>query len=168
MANNSAPIYGKQYIRYAETWEAPVNSQAGLANVVDVGELRCVTYATWAGPNYACTGEFFNPAVAQATIAGVNQAYVPAVVASPNSPRQMTVATSGLLLVEQDTDPGAVFPTPPAPTPFTNANLNFPLAINAYGQAKLGGTLVTIDGTTPRIREIVTIGGRNLALVSFA
>jgi hypothetical protein len=160
MATNSAPIYGKQYIRYAETWEAPVNSQAGVAGVVDVGELRCVTYATWAGPNYACTGEFFNPAVAQATIAGVNQAYVPSVLASPASPRQMTVATSGLLLVEQEFGAGA--------TPFTSANLNAPLAINAAGQAKLGGTAVTLDGTVPRIREIVTIGGRNLVLVSFA
>jgi len=160
MSVNSAPIYGKQYIRYAETWEAPINSQAGLPGVVEVGELRCVTYATWAGPNYASTGDFFNPAAAQATIVGVNQAYVPTQLASPNSPRQMTVATSGLLLVEQEFGAGA--------TPFTSANLNAPLAINQYGQAKLGGTAVTLDGTTPRIREIVTIGGRNLVLVSFA
>ena len=160
MANNSAPIYGRQFIRYAETWEAPVNSQAGVVGVVDVGELRCVTYATWAGPNYACTGEFFNPAAAQGTIAGVNQAYVASLLASPNSARQMTVATSGLLLVEQEFGAGA--------TPFTTANLNAPLAINQFGQAKLGGTAVTLDGTVPRIREIVTIGGRNLALVSFA
>ena len=160
MATNAAPIYGKQYIRYAETWEAPVNSQAGVLGVVEVGELRCVSYATWAGPNYACAGDFFNPATAQATIVGVNQAYVPSEIASPNSPRQMTVATSGLLLVEQEFGAGA--------TPFTNANLNAPLAINARGQAKFGGTAVTLDGTTPRIREIVTIGGRNLVLVSFA
>jgi hypothetical protein len=160
MATNAAPCYGKQYIRYAETWEAPVNTQAGVAGTVDVGELRCVTYATWAGPNYACTGDFFNPAVAQATIAGVNQAYVPSVLASPNSPRQMTVATSGLLLVEQEFGAGA--------TPFTTADLNAPLAINQYGQAKFGGTAVTLDGTTPRIREIVAIGGRDLVLVSFA
>ena len=75
----------------------------------------------------------------------------------PQTARQLTVATSGLLLVEQDTA-----------SPFTNANLNAPLAINAAGQARLGGTAVTLDGTTPRIREIVTIGGRNLVLVSFA
>jgi hypothetical protein len=157
MTINTGPIYGKQYIRYAETWEAPSNNQAGALDVVDVGELRCVSYATWAGPNYAAAGDAFSPAVAQATIVGVNQAYVPTALASPAAPRQMTVATSGLLLIEQDTA-----------APFTNANLNAPLAINALGQARLGGTAATLDGTTPRIREIVTIGGRNLVLVSFA
>jgi hypothetical protein len=157
MATNSAPIYGRQFIRYAETWEAPVNNQAGAIGVVEVGELRCVSYATWAGPNYAAAGDAFNPAVAQGTIVGVNQAYVPAAIASPASPRQMTVAQSGLLLIEQD----------PA-SPFTSANLNAPLAVNALGQARLGGTAVTMDGTTPRIREIVSIGGRELVLVSFA
>jgi hypothetical protein len=166
MATNAAPVYGKQYIRYAETWEAAVDNQAGDRGVVEIGELRAVSYATWAGPNYAAPGVYFT--VQPTTIAGISQAYMPTAVAQPYTARQLTVATSGLLLIEQDTDPGAVFPTPPAPTPFTNANLNFPLAINRYGQAKLGGTLVTIDGTTPLIREIITIGGRNLALVSFA
>jgi hypothetical protein len=166
MSTNAAPIYGKQYIRYAETWEAAENDEGGAEGVVEIGELRAVSYATWAGPNLAATGVDFT--VQPTTIVGINQAYMPTAIAQPLTARQLTVATSGLLLIEQDTDPGAVFPTPPAPTPFTNANLNFPLAINAYGQAKLGGTLVTIDGTTPLIREIITIGGRNLALVSFA
>lgn len=157
MATNSAPIYGKQYIRYAETWEAPVNNQAGVVGVVEVGELRCVSYATWAGPNYAAAGDAFNPAAAQGAIVGVNQAYMPSAIASPQTARQLTVATSGLLLVEQD--PAA---------PFTNAQLGQQLRINALGQARLGATLVTLDGTTPLIREIVTIGGRNLVLVSFA
>jgi hypothetical protein len=167
MATNAAPIYGKQYIRYAETWEAAVDPQSVTPRgVVEIGELRAVSYATWAGPNVAATGLYFT--AQPNTIVGINQAYMPSAVAQPYTARQLTVATSGLLLIEQDTDPGAVPPTPPAPTPFTNANLNFPLAINEYGQAKLGGTLVTIDGTTPLIREIITIGGRNLALVSFA
>ena len=157
MATNAAPIYGKQYIRYAETWEAPVNNQAGAVGVVEVGELRAVSYATWAGPNYAAAGDAFNPAAAQSTICGINQAYMPTALAQPQTARQLTVATSGLLLIEND----------PA-SPFVNANLNAPLAINALGQARLGGTVVTLDGTTPRIREIVTIGGRNLVLVSFA
>ena len=158
MATNAAPIYGKQYIRYAETWEAPANNQAGAIGVVEVGELRAVSYATWAGPNYAAAGDAFNPAAAQATIVGINQAYMPTALAQPQTARQLTVATSGLLLIEND--PASPFTTP--------ANLNAPLAINAAGQARLGGTTVTLDGTTPRIREIVTIGGRNLVLVSFA
>jgi len=157
MATNAAPIYGKQFIRYAETWEAPVNNQAGAIGVVEIGELRAVSYATWAGPNYAAAGDAFNPAAAQSTIAGVNQAYMPTALAQPQTARQLTVATSGLLLLEND----------PA-SPFTSANLNAVLAINAAGQARLGGTAVTLDGTTPRIREIVTIGGRDLVLVSFA
>jgi hypothetical protein len=157
MATNAAPIYGKQFIRYAETWEAPVNNQAGAIGVVEIGELRAVSYATWAGPNYAAAGDAFNPAAAQSTIAGVNQAYMPTALAQPQTARQLTVATSGLLLLEND----------PA-SPFTSSNLNAVLAINAAGQARLGGTAVTLDGTTPRIREIVTIGGRDLVLVSFA
>jgi hypothetical protein len=168
MATNAAPVYGKQYIRYAETWEAAVDNQNGDIGVVEIGELRAVSYATWAGPNVAAAPNAFTTPGSVTTIAGINQAYMPSAIAQPYTARQLTVATSGLLLIEQDTDPGAVFPTPPAPTPFTNANLNFPLAINEYGQAKLGGTPVTIDGTTPLIREIITIGGRNLALVSFA
>ncbi len=157
MATNAAPIYGKQFIRYAETWEAPVNDEAGAVGVVEVGELRAVSYATWAGPNYAAAGDAFNPPAAQTTIAGVNQAYMPTALAQPQTARQLTVATSGLLLIEND----------PA-SPFTSSNLNYPLAINAAGQASIGGTAVTLDGTTPRIREIVTIGGRDLVLVSFA
>ena len=157
MATNAAPIYGKQYIRYAETWEAPINTEAGVVGTVEIGELRAVSYATWAGPNYAAAGDAFSPAAAQTTIVGVNQAYMPSVLAQPQTARQLTVATSGLLLIEND----------PA-SPFVNANLNDPLAINAAGQASLTGTAVTLDGTTPRIREIVEIGGRNLVLVSFA
>jgi hypothetical protein len=157
MATNAAPIYGKQYIRYAETWEAPVNTEAGAIGTVEIGELRAVSYATWAGPNYAAAGDAFNPSAAQTTIVGINQAYMPTALAQPNTARQLTVATSGLLLIEND----------PA-SPFVNANLNDPLAINAAGQASLTGTAVTLDGTTPRIREIVQIGGRNLVLVSFA
>ena len=158
MTINTGPIYGKQYIRYAETWEAPANNQAGAIGTVDVGELRAVSYATWAGPNYAAPGDAFNPAAAQATIVGINQAYMPFASVQPQTVRQLTVATSGLLLVEQD--PASPFTTP--------ASLNAPLAINAAGQARLGGTAVTLDGTVPRIREVVTIGGRNLVLVSFA
>ena len=157
MATNAAPVYGKQYIRYAETWEAPINTEAGVVGTVEIGELRAVSYATWAGPNYAAAGDAFSPSAAQTTIVGVNQAYMPTVLAQPNTARQLTVATSGLLLIEND--PGF---------PFLNANLNDPLAINAAGQASLTGTAVTLDGTTPRIREIVEIGGRNLVLVSFA
>ena len=153
MATNSAPIYGRQYIRYAETWEAPVDTQGGAVGVVEIGELRAVSYATWAGPNYAAAGDAFT--VAPTTIVGVNQAYMPTALAQPYTARQLTVATSGLLLVEVDPASAAIA-------------LNTQLQINLLGQATAVGTPVLYDGTQPLTRENVTIGGRRLVLVSFA
>ena len=80
---------------------------------------------------------------------------MPTALAQPYTARQLTVATSGLLLVE-------VAPGGPA------IGLNTPLQINTLGQAVASGAPVTLDGTTPTIRELVNIGGRELALVSFA
>jgi hypothetical protein len=153
MATNAAPIYGKQYIRYAETWEAAVNTQGGAVGTVEIGELRAVSYATWAGPNVAAAGDAFT--VAPTTICGINQAYMPSALAQPYTARQLTVATSGLLLVEVDPASAAI-------------GLNTPLQINLLGQATATGTAVTLDGTQPLIHENVDIGGRRLVLVSFA
>ena len=153
MATNAAPIYGKQYIRYAETFEAAVDTQGGAVGTVEIGELRAVSYATWAGPNVAAAGDAFT--VAPTTIVGINQAYMPSAIAQPYTARQLTVATSGLLLVEVAPASAAIA-------------LNSQLQINTLGQATAAGTPVFLDGTTPLIRENVTIGGRKLALVSFA
>ena len=153
MATNAAPIYGKQYIRYAETFEAPSNTQGGAVGTVEIGELRAVSYSTWAGPNTAAAGDAFT--VPPTTIVGINQAYMPTALAQPYTARQLTVATSGLLLVEVDPAAGTI-------------NLNTQLQINLLGQATNAGVAVTLDGTTPLIREIVDIGGRDLVLVSFA
>jgi hypothetical protein len=154
MATNAAPIYGKQYIRYAETFEAPSNTQGGAIGTVEIGELRAVSYATWAGPNTAAAGNAFT--VPPTTIVGINQAYMPSALAQPYTARQLTVATSGLLLVEVD------------PTVLVDITLNTQLQINTLGQATNAGTAVTLDGTTPLIRENIGIGGRKLVLVSFA
>jgi hypothetical protein len=82
---------------------------------------------------------------------------MPTALAQPYTARQLTVATSGLLLVEVD------------PAVVGAIGLNTPLRINVLGQAvAVGGSLVTLDGTSPLIRENVTIGGRKLVLVSFA
>jgi hypothetical protein len=162
MATNAAPIYGKQYIRYAETWEAAVNAEAGsplataagtTIGIVEIGELRAVSYLVSAGANIAAAGNAF--AVAPTTICGVNQAYMPTTLAQPYTARQLTVATSGLLLIEVDPASGTII-------------LNTPLQVNVAGQATLAGTAVTLDGTTPTIRENINIGGRKLVLVSFA
>ena len=152
MATNSAPIYGKQYVRYAETFECPTDTQAGIVGVVEVGELRCVSYAVYAGANKAAAGDAF--VALPTTIVGVNQAYMPTAIASPQTARQLTVATSGLLLVELD--PLSAVPV-----------LNTPLQLNMLGQATAAGTAVTLDGTTPLIRENIAIAGRQLVLVAF-
>lgn len=152
MATNAGPVYGKQYIRYAETWEAAVDTQGGVVGVVEVGELRAVSGLYTAGPNIAAAGDAFT--VAPTSIVGVNQAYVPTAIAQPYTARQMTVATSGLLLIEVD----------PVSAPI---GLGTNLQINLLGQAVAAGTPVTINGTSPIIREDVNIGGRRLALVSF-
>jgi len=162
MATNAAPIYGKQYIRYAETWEAAVDAEVGSPDaaaagtpvgIVEIGELRAVSYLTTAGPNVAANPGAF--AGFPTSICGINQAYMPTALAQPYTARQLTVATSGLLLVE-------VEPGTPA------IGLNSQLAVNDLGQATAGPNFVTLDGTSPLIRENVTIGGRRLVLVSFA
>jgi hypothetical protein len=162
MATNAAPIYGRQYIRYAETWEAAVNAEAGspaataagtTVGIVEIGELRVVAYLVSAGPNVAAAPDAF--AAFPTFIAGVNQAYMPTTLAQPYTARQLTVATSGLLLVEVDPASAAI-------------TLNTVLEVNTLGQATAAGTAVSLDGTTPLIRELVDIGGRQLVLVSFA
>jgi hypothetical protein len=54
------------------------------------------------------------------------------------------------------------------PTVLVDITLNTQLQINVLGQATNAGTAVTLDGTTPLIRENIGIGGRKLVLVSFA
>jgi hypothetical protein len=163
MATNAAPIYGKQYIRYAETWEAAVDAQAGspdalaagtATGIVEVGELRAVVPATYAGPNIAADPGAIVGFTGQ--ICGINQAYMPTALAQPYTARQLTVANSGLLLVEVAPAAGAII-------------INTQLRVNDLGQAvDAGGQLATYDGTQPTVRETVNIGGRNLVLVSFA
>ena len=80
---------------------------------------------------------------------------MPTAIASPATARQLTVATSGLLLVEVDPTSAAI-------------TLNSQLQINTLGQATAAGVPVTLDGTTPLIRESLDIGGRKMVLVSFA
>lgn len=164
MATNAAPIYGKQYIRYAETFEAAVDAEVGspveaavgtTVGVVEIGELRVVTYVSSAGPNVAAQPDALAPGNWTGLIAGVNQAYMPTALAQPYTARQLTVATSGLLLVEVDPASAAI-------------SINTALQVNDAGQAVAAGTAATLDGTTPIVRENITIGGRRLALVSFA
>ena len=134
---------------------SPASIAAGglTDGIAEMGELCVVSYLVSAGPNVAAAPGAFS--VAPLTICGVNQAYMPTLIAQPRTARQLTVATSGLLLIEVE-PASAVIP------------LNTALQVNALGQATAAGTSVTLDGTTPLIRENVDIGGRRLVLVSFA
>lgn len=152
MATNAGPCYGKQYIRYAETFEAPSADHSGTPGTVEIGEFRLVCLNDQQ-PGYAWTHSQSN-GLATAW-AGVNQAYMPTTTASPATARQLTVARSGLLLVEVD----------PASN---NINIGSQLNDNGDGQAIDSGHPVIIDGTTPIVRENINIGGRRMVLVSFA
>lgn len=164
MATNAAPVYGKQYIRYAQTFEASVDAEVGspleaaagtAIGVVEVGELHVVTFVTSAGANVAAQPDALAPANWTGLIAGVNQAYMPTALAQPYTARQLTVASSGLLLIEKDPASAAI-------------TINTPLQVNTAGQAVAAGVAVNLDGTTPIVRENIGIGGRELVLVSFA
>jgi hypothetical protein len=157
MSLNIAPVYGKQYIRYAETWEAATDNEDGDVGVVEIPEFAVVAYATYAGANKVCTpGDLTDFTGA---IVGVNQSYIPTALSQPHTARQASIATSGSLLVEVSADAVAAFV------------LNGRLSVGPNGKALPvadGGDLVTLDGTTPLIREIIEIGGRTVVLASFA
>lgn len=154
MSLNISPIYAKQYIRYAETWEAATDNQGGDPGVVELGEYCVVAYATYDGANKCCAPgdltEF------DGAIIGVNQSYIPTSLAQPHTARQASVATSGMLIVE--VAPGAA-----------TINLNTQLEVDDAGRAVAAGdgVAVTLDGTTPLVREVAEIGGRKVAIVSF-
>ena len=141
-ATNVAPTYGKQYIRFAETFTADP--------AVAIGEFRAVSQGT-------NQGECTLPGASPTGILGINQAFIPLFADSPASPRLATVATSGLLLVEVDPNPIL------APIA-----VGTQLQVNAIGQATSAGTPVLADGTQPTIRTVLDIGGRKMVVVSFA
>lgn len=165
MSLNITPVYGKQYIRYAETWEAAADAQAAspaavaadtTVGIVEIPEFAVVAYATYDSANKVCVpGDLADFAGA---IVGVNQGYIPAAKDQPYTARQASVATSGSLLVAVD---------PANTTPFV---LNTQLFVGETGKALHeddGGVAVTLDGTTPLIREVVEIGGVTALVVSF-
>jgi len=139
----ATPVYGKQFIRFAET---------GLvADTVALNQFTLVQIDT-AAPTEPPT---LKQMVALGEAFGVLQQDVPAV--DPDKAttlaRLATVATSGLLLVSAD-----------------KANLqtqNDALLVGAQGQSSSAGGAVTVAGTTPIVRQQVVIGGVNMVLVSF-
>jgi hypothetical protein len=138
----ATPVYGKQFIRFAETGLVPANLPLTAFTLVEI--------------NAAPATEPPTLAVAQgAGCYGVLQQDMPAVdpERAVTMPRLGTVATSGLLLVKCDA--GSL------------PSQGLGLAVNGAGEATSVGTAVTIDSTQPTVRQLVQIGGVNHALVSF-
>lgn len=163
MSLNIVPVYGKQYIRYAETWSAASDSQAAspravaagtTVGTVDIPEFAVVVPAGYAGANTVCLpADLATPVYAAV---GVSQSYIPTSSSQPHTARQASIATSGSLLVKVD-----------SANTFEAADLNTQLRINNYGLASDGANAVTVNGTTPLIRDIIDIGGSQFVLVTF-
>ncbi|ATW62856.1 hypothetical protein SCBWM1_gp172 [Synechococcus phage S-CBWM1] len=166
------PVYEKQYIRFAETFHAPTDKETPGANEVAIGAFRVVAQAAYQGAKYACTpGDLDSPGnkTTAMEILGVNQYAVRDAATAPQDNRAISVATSGLLLVEVSPDVGSNSSADTIP-------VGSALVVDALGRAStadLGATglvsyiLVTKGGTTPIVREHLKTGGSEFVLVSF-
>lgn len=141
----ATPVYGKQYIRFAETGLVPANLPLEAFTLVEINPSPATEPPTLAVAQGDPTNCF-----------GVLQQDMPAVdpERAVTMPRLGTVATSGLLLVRCDT--GGSLPSQ-----------NGSLKVNLAGEASGSGTPISVDGTQPTVRQFVQIGGVNHVLVSF-
>ena len=138
----ASPVYGKQFIRFAETG---VVADATALNQFTLVKTAAAATEPPTLELMAAAGEAF----------GVLQQDVPAVDLDKATTlaRLGTVATSGLLLVSAD-----------------NANLQTQgdaLLVDAQGRSSSAGGAVTVAATTPIVRQQVVIGGVSMVLVSF-
>ena len=139
----ATPVYGKQFIRFAET---------GVAQETDAFSQFTLVTVDSAVPSDI-------PTLAQATgageVMGVLQQDILAVDNDKATTFQRlgTVATSGLLLVAS----GASI-----------QSTGSALKIDANGKSDSSGGAVTCNGTTPIVRDNVTQGGVEMVLVSFS
>jgi len=139
----ATPVYGKQFIRFAETALVAENSDLDQFTVVSIKS---------GVPTEPPTVEYSDGDESM----GVNQSDILAV--DPDRavtfPRLATIATSGLLLVQAET--GAI--------PVQGNALS---AKNGRASTANGSGAVTINGTAPTVRQQVVIGGVDHVLVSF-
>jgi len=144
----ASPVYGKQYIRFAETALAPATAIAQFlvvaadTSVSPQTDPATIKILAGAGEALGVIQQEFN-----AANSGLGTDLL----------RLATVATSGLLLVQAS---AATAPAVGAPLTVLNG-----VAVTA-GTANAGA--VTVNGTAPTVRQLVDIGGVSHALVSFA
>ncbi len=135
MASNAGIVTGKQYIRFAETMEADTN---------EVFEFR---------PVFSQGAGVYGSTIVGTDAVGVSQYFVEALANAPTDSRLLSVATSGLLLVEADS---AVAST---------IAVGSQLTLDANGRAAAAGTAITVAGKVPAIREVL-VGQRSFVLVA--
>jgi hypothetical protein len=139
----ASPVYGKQFIRFAETGLVPDAVALNQFTLVAVDAAVPTEPPTLA------------QAVGAGEIMGVLQQDVLVVDTDKATTLQRlgTVATSGLLLVAADA-----------------ANLQAQgdaLLVDANGKSSSAGGAVTVASTAPQVRQVVSIGGVDMVLVSF-
>ena len=135
MATNAGIVTGKQYIRFAETLEADTN---------EVFEFR---------PVFSQGAGLYGSTIVGTDATGVSQYYVESLGDAPTDSRLMSIATSGLLLVEADSAVAATIA------------VGSQLTLDAVGRAAAAGTAVTIAGAVPAVREVL-VGQRSFVLVA--
>ena len=135
MATNAGIVTGKQYIRFAETLEADTN---------EVYEFR---------PVFSQGAGLYGSTIVGTDAVGVSQYFVEALANAPTDSRLLSIATSGLLLVEADS---AVAST---------IAVGSQLTVDANGRAVVAGTAITIGSRTPLVREVL-VGQRSFVLVA--
>jgi len=140
----ATPVYGKQYIRFAETAYVPPASAIPQFHLVTINAAAPTAPATAA--LMVAAGECWGVIQQKFNLATSGFA--------TDLNRQGTIATSGLLLVQAD-----------------GANLqaqNDALLVDANGKSSSAGGAVTQNATTPVERQQVQVGGLSYVLVSFS
>ena len=141
----ATPVYGKQFIRFAETAFVPCDVAIDQFVLVTIDNAPAAT-----DPPTAAV------AVGAGEIWGVMQQRMnlcePCNFATDRL-RLGTIATSGLLLVAAD--------------PANLQAQNDALLVDGQGRSSSAGAAVTVDATTPIVRQQVVVGGVAMVLVSF-
>lgn len=139
----ASPVYGKQFIRFAETALIADNT------AIDQFTLVTINAGVDSDPPTAATmvaaGEAWGVLQQKFNLADTGLA--------TDLMRLGTVATSGLLLINADA-----------------ANLQAQgdaLMVSATGASSSAGGAVTVNASTPVVRQQVLVGGVNMVLVSF-
>ena len=143
----ATPVYGKQFIRFAETGYVPETLALKQFRVVGIDtsaatEPPTINYYGAATP--AVVTGFFGVLQQDVDVVDPDKA--------TTGQRLGTVATSGLLLVEA----GA-----------TVQSQGDVLTVDGEGASIIGGNVVEINATSAIVRQVVAIGGVTHILASF-